>query len=364
MPAINILEPDLRGNEARYLQECISDGWISSGGRFVQKFEQMMLRGIENREGVACSNGTVALHLALLALGVGHGDEVIVPDITFGASVNAVFHAGATPVFVDIDPESWNISLQSMRKAITPKTKAIMPVALFGNPSGIKELVTWGKKNGIFVLLDAAEAVGAKICGEDIGAFGDAVTYSFFGNKTITTGEGGGIIFAEKSAADSARILRDHGMTVGRRYHHEVVGYNYRITNIQAAVGVAQYERLSEIIAKRDEVFSRYKQNLGNRSFLSQRIDEDVKSSNWIFAVRLPQNKLAAVCESLNKQSIEFRRCFEPMCRQPAFRSGRATLPLSNAANLYESLILLPTHSNMTPSLIDQVCDSLSMAVG
>ena len=345
---IKILEPDLTGNEKQYLNECISEGWISSQGRFVAEFEKLALRGIEHRECVATANGTVAIHLALAALGIKAGDEVIVPELTFGATLNAISYTGAIPVIVDIDPNDWNICRIKLKKALSNKTRAIMPVALFGNPSGILEIVNWAEGNGILSVIDAAEAVGAKVNGKDVGSFGDAVTYSYFGNKTITTGEGGAVIFKDKAVAKRARIMRDHGMTPGRRYHHEVVGYNYRLTNLQAAIGVAQYERLDDILAHRAKITKRYLKNLSKNDFQTQVVSEGNISSNWIFSLLVGSERIEKLMLNLSANDIEYRRCFEPMSKQPAFKNAIVSSTVNISKAMYDSMILLPTHNNLS----------------
>lgn len=360
---INILMPDMTGNERQYLNECIDEGWVSSQGRFVTKFEELVLRDLKEHHCLSTSNGTVALHLALVALGIGAGDEVIVPEITFGATLNAIAYVGATPVIVDIDPADWNMSRARLNLARSERTKAVLPVALFGNPVGMAEVASWAKENNLVTIVDAAEAVGAKVNGVDIGAIGDAVTYSYFGNKTITTGEGGAVVFKDESIAKQARVLRDHGMTPGRRYHHEVIGFNYRMTNIQAALGVAQYERLDQILDKRKKIINSYKQKLQDVPVEFQRVNNCCDSSNWVCSVLLPIERRKAVEEALKMKGIEYRRCFEPMSRQPAFSNKRIASDLKNSNMVYESLLMLPTHSHLTDGQINMVCNTIKSAL-
>ncbi|WP_415902801.1 DegT/DnrJ/EryC1/StrS family aminotransferase [Neptuniibacter sp. QD29_5] len=354
---INILMPDLSGNERQYLNECIDEGWVSSQGRFVKKFEELVLRNVNNGYCLSTSNGTVALHLALVALGIGEGDEVIVPDITFGATLNAISYVGAVPVIVDIDLSDWNLSRELLDSAMTERTRAIMPVALFGSPAGIDEIVGWAADIGIVSIVDAAEAVGATIDDVDIGSFGDAVIYSYFGNKTITTGEGGAVIFRNEIIAEKAQVLRDHGMSPGRRYHHEVIGFNYRMTNIQAALGVAQYERLNEILSIRKNIALRYCKNLAKLHVITQYVNTNYSSSNWVFALRIPREKMGALCKDLELNEIEYRRCFEPMSLQPAFDKAIISSSLTNSETLFNSLILLPTHSKLSEADVDKISD-------
>jgi perosamine synthetase len=357
---INILEPNLLGNERKYVEECLNENWISSQGKFIPRFEKAVLRGEEGRYAVSTSNGTVALHLALVALGVGPGDEVIVPELTFGATLNAIFHAGATPVLVDVDGGDWNLSRKHLDVALSEKTKAVLPVALFGNPSGIADIVSWANKKGLFVIIDAAEAVGATINGYDIGSFGDAVTYSYFGNKTITTGEGGAVVFNSQEVSERARILRDHGMDPERRYHHKDVGFNYRMTNIQAAIGVAQYERLDCILGIKRRIAESYKERLGEFDVGFQVLRDGMSSSNWIMSVLLDSESMESVEHELISKNIEYRRCFEPMSDQPAFKSSRVGSDLSVARNIYNSVLLLPSHVNLKDEEIEIVATSVS----
>ncbi|MDB2512467.1 DegT/DnrJ/EryC1/StrS family aminotransferase [Luminiphilus sp.] len=355
---IQILEPNLHGNEAKYVNECIEENWISSQGRFVEDFERAMLRTVKERYSLAVSNGTVAIHLALKSLGVGPGDEVIVPNVTFGATVNAILHAGATPVFADVCERSWNLRVGHVESLVTPRTRAIMTVALFGSPFGVDEIADWASSKGLLVIVDAAEAVGAAIRGLDIGSFGDAVTYSYFGNKTLTTGEGGGIIFKDGDVADRARILRDHGMTPGRRYHHEVVGFNYRLTNLQAAIGVAQYERLDCFANRRKEVVAIYKHHLNHLSGCEFQQTHRVIPSNWVVALRFRSANLRGKVENkLYEAGIESRRCFEPMHLQPAFSLyADRNQDFSISEKLFESLLLVPTHVNLSDLDINMIC--------
>lgn len=359
---IRILEPDLSGNEIKYVTECVQSGWISSKGRFVALFEDLVLQNSKNRKALATANGTVALHLAMVALGIGAGDEVIVPNMTFGATINAILHTGATPVLVDVCRQTWNMDCLKVKAAMSENTKAILPVALFGNPSGIKELCGWAESNGILSIVDAAEAVGATISGLDIGNYGDAVTYSYFGNKTITTGEGGAIIFKCPEVYQKAVILRDHGMRPDKRYHHEVIGYNYRMTNLQAAVGVAQYERLQDILQKRKSIVERYSELIGEICEL-QCVLQNCVSSNWVFAIKLEQARRQKLEIAFKNSDIEYRRAFELMSQQPAFAEYCRSENTPVAQDLFDGLLLLPTHSGLSDGDIKKVCDVVNNGI-
>ena len=222
--------------------------------------------------GAAVSNGTVALHLALVALGIGEGDEVIVPDLTYAATINTVLHANATPVIVDVEESSWCIDPIQIEKAITRRTKAIIPVHLYGQACDMEAIMKIAKKYKLRVIEDCAEAHGAMFNEKKVGSFGDVGCFSFFGNKVITTGEGGMCVTNDTNLNERMRILRDHGMSKTKRYWHEVIGYNYRMTNLQAAIGLAQLERIEKIHNNRREYENNYKDSLPNHTFTFRRI--------------------------------------------------------------------------------------------
>lgn len=351
---INILEPCLQGNEKKYLIECIESNWISSQGEFIQTLEDMVRRDAKDRFAVVTSNGTVALHLALVALGIKTGDEIIVPNVTFGATINSILYTGATPVIADVDINDWNLTSE-LEKYITPRTKAIMPVALFGNPMRIDLIAEFAEDNDMLCVIDAAEAVGSRINGKDIGNFGDAVTYSYFGNKTITTGEGGAVVFKNPEIYEKAKILRDHGMTPGRRYHHEVLGFNYRMTNMQAAVGVAQYEMLDEILSYRKQLDCLYRKELSTVCTFQQ-LTEKYNSSNWVTPIKIQNDQRIKIEKNLIKNDIDYRRCFELMSLQPAFKESKIVDKYVNSSELFESVLLLPMHNNLSFEDVKKVC--------
>jgi len=248
---IPIAQPSLNGNELKYVTDALLSTWISSTGKYIDQFENDFSKYIDMRYGVSTSNGTTALHLALMALDIGEGDEVIIPDLTFAATINAVLHANATPVVVDVSEESWCIDPIEIQKAITPKTKAIIPVHLYGQPCEMDAIMSIAKKYNLKVVEDCAEAHGATYRDKKVGSFGDISCFSFFANKIITTGEGGMCLTNSKEIDVKLRQLRDHGMSKEKKYWHDMVGYNYRMTNIQAAIGCAQLERIDEILSWR-----------------------------------------------------------------------------------------------------------------
>ena len=250
---INIAQPSFLGNEKKYLLDTIESGWISSIGPYIEKFENEFARYHGVKHAIATHNGTIALHLALVAAGIKSEDEVIVPDFTFVATANSVRYCNATPVLTDVDPGDWNIAPESIKANITSKSKAIIPVHLYGNPARMDEIRDIAKQHKLLIIEDCAEALGAKYNGERVGIMGDIGCFSFFGNKIITTGEGGMCITNNDELAERMRILRDHGMNRTKKYWYDLLGFNYRMTNMQAAVGVAQLEQLDDLLKTRAE---------------------------------------------------------------------------------------------------------------
>src|SRR5216684_6794334 len=255
---VQVAKPHMTRHEFRSMLDAFISCWISSKGPYVQKFEQEFRGFVGARHGIAVSNGTVALHLALVALNVGPGDEVIVPDLTFAATINAVLYCGATPVIVDVDRRTWCMSLATVERACTPRTKAIIPVHLYGRPAEIGPITEFAAKRGIAVVEDCAEAHGARYDGRPVGQFGDINCFSFYANKIVTTGEGGMCLTNSAHLAEQLRVLRDHGITPNRSYWHERVGFNYRITNLQAAIGHSQLWRIDETLARNKGVANLY----------------------------------------------------------------------------------------------------------
>ncbi|MEM6885660.1 MAG: aminotransferase class I/II-fold pyridoxal phosphate-dependent enzyme [Verrucomicrobiota bacterium] len=347
-----VAEPVLKGRESEYVQECIQTGWISSQGRFVNEFENQFSKLHGDREAVAVSNGTVAIHLALMALGVGEGDEVIVPNFTFAASASAIVHAGATPVFVDVDPESWLLDLDQVRAAITKKTRAVLAVHLYGLPCAMHELNEIAEEHGLFVIEDAAEALGSRIAGKPVGVFGDVATFSFFGNKTLTTGEGGMVVFRDAEVARKARVLRDHGMNPDRRYWHDVIGYNYRLTNLQAAVGVAQCECIDSILKGKRELEEGYLEVLGNVPGLTfPKIGKEGAPVCWFFTCLLDDELNISrddLAERLKRNGIDSRPVFQPLHQMGAFEkyAGGKSFPVTE--NLARRGLSLPSSTALS----------------
>ena len=250
-PIIPVCEPTLSGNELKYITDAVETNWISSAGSYIRRFESLFAEKMGTRYGVACANGTVALHLALATLGMEPGDEVIIPTFTMIATANSVTYLGAKPVLVDAEPCTWNMDVEQIESKITPRTRAIVLVHTYGHPVDMDALNAIASKHGLFVLEDAAEAHGARYKDRPVGSLGDAASFSFYGNKIITTGEGGMVTTNREDVAKLAWNLRDHAFSHERHFWHKYLGYNYRMTNLQAAIGLAQTEQLEHFVDAR-----------------------------------------------------------------------------------------------------------------
>lgn len=320
-----VMEPYLQGREREYVNDCIDSNWISSKGYYVDRFESKLSEICGVPSCVATSSGTTALHLAFETLGIGFGDEVIVPNLTFGASVNSILHAGATPVLVDVSEHDWTLCPQKVIESISPNTKAIMPVHLYGNPCQMNAIMSIAEQHDLLVVEDCAEALGAKILGQPVGSFGDAAAFSFFANKVITCGEGGAVMFRDSPSSKKAKMLRDHGMSATKKYWHEIVGYNYRMTNIQAAIGCAQLEMLEEITYKRSQIWAIYeKELLSSGYFKSQKLSADSEPGRWLFTLVLAPHLTCyrdQLSDELRLSGIDTRPIFYPMSDMPAFKT-------------------------------------------
>ena len=265
---IPVYKPFINGNEKKYINECIDSSWISSKGSFINKFENEFSRYINIKHSSSVCNGTVAIHLGIEALVITSGDEVIVPTFTYIASVNAIAYSGAKPVFVDSLIDTWNLDPVEIEKKITNKTKAILVVHLYGASCEMDKILELCKKYNLFLIEDTAEAFGSKYKNKYLGTFGDISTFSFFGNKTITTGEGGMVCTKNKLLNDKVNKLKNQGVSLEKEYWHNILGYNYRMTNICAAIGLAQLETADLIIKKKYEISEHYKRELNESGLI------------------------------------------------------------------------------------------------
>ena len=319
---ISLAQPQLGGNEYKYLMDAFLSTWISSTGKYIIQFEESFSKYCGVQYGIATSNGTTALHLALTALGIGDGDEVIVPDITFAATINAVIYTGATPVIVDVEEDSWCINPDEIEKAITSKTKAIIPVHIYGQPCNMGKICEIASRNNIYIVEDCAEAHGAEWKNKRVGSFGIVSCFSFFGNKVVTTGEGGMCVTNSKELNCKMRILRDHGMSKEKKYYHEVVGFNYRMTNLQAAIGTAQVERIDSILGWRTNLEEQYRNVLSKMPGVRlQRNDlPDRKKIAWLVSILVNEEKRDKLLKILKDNGVDVRAFFIPLSEMDIYK--------------------------------------------
>lgn len=360
---IPIAHPQLSGNEFKYLQDAFLSTWISSSGEYISRFENGFAKYCGVKHGIAVSNGTVALHLALLALGIGVGDEVIIPDITFAATINAVLYTGATPVIVDIEEESWCISPDEVKRAITSKTKAIIPVHIYGQPCDMGRIMEIARENHLYVIEDCAEAHGAEFDGKKVGAFGDISCFSFFGNKVITTGEGGMCLTSSAEIEAKIRVLKDHGMSKVRKYYHEVIGYNYRMTNLQAAIGVAQLEQIEEIQSWRYQLEECYYRRLKEIEgvTLQRRDIKGRKKIVWLVTILVAPEKRTHVEAELKKIGVDVREFFIPLSEMDIYREYTFSNCVSSRVS--KCGINLPTAYDITEEIIEKIVGAIQMGL-
>ncbi|MGD1075620.1 MAG: DegT/DnrJ/EryC1/StrS family aminotransferase [Thermodesulfovibrionales bacterium] len=353
MKRIPVACPFFNGNEKKYVLDCIETGWVSSIGKYIEKFEEKFARFCGVKHAISCSNGTAALHLALLACDVGSGDEVIVPTLTYIAAANAVTYCEARPVFVDSEADTWNIDPSKIEEKITPKTKGILVIHLYGHPADMDPILDIAKKHNLFVIEDAAEAHGARHRNRTVGSLGDIGTFSFFGNKIITTGEGGMVVTDDPVRAERIRRLKGQGVDPKRRYWFPIVGYNYRMTNIQAAIGLAQLENISWHLQRRRELADLYHNHLSGLSdFLDLPVEKQwARHAYWMFSVILRD----PVCmsrdrftDALQKEGIETRPLFYPMHVLPPYRDSDSEDTFPVATHLASRGLNLPTHASLT----------------
>lgn len=319
-PFIPVYRPDLGGNVKSYVNECIESSWISGQGRFIDSFEQAFAARIGCQHAITVCNGTVALHLALVALGIGPGDEVIVPTLTYIASVNAITYTGATPVFVDSLRDTWQMDPEDVRRCVNERTRAIMAVHLYGHPCDMSALGDIARQHRLFVIEDCAEAFGSSYHDQHVGTFGDIATFSFYGNKTITTGEGGMVVTNDKTLYDRCRRFRGQGLAAYREYWHDLVGYNYRMTNVAAAIGLAQLERADEFIERKRTLAARYAEALGNLPLEIHTEALNHVHSYWMVSVLVDDPERRDPLRSyLKAEGIETRPLFYPVHTMPPY---------------------------------------------
>jgi perosamine synthetase len=359
---IPVLEPFLGEDELNNVIEAVKSSWISSQGKFIGEFEEGFAKYHQMKHAIATSNGTAALHLALKSLDIGKGDEVLVPTLTFAATANAVIYCNAEPVFVDSHPEYWCMDPYGLEEKITSRTKAIIPVHLYGHPCDMDPIMEVAEAHDLYVVEDAAEAHGALYKGKKVGTFGDISCYSFYGNKIITTGEGGICITNDEILRNKMRILRDHGMNTNKRYWHDIIGFNYRMTNLQAAIGVAQLQKLDQFIEKKRELASYYQQ------MLKSLCDDDqitlhpemswAKCVYWIYCILIEDKfnlKRDDIIHELMIKGIDTRPFFYPITVMNPYQ--KESLP--RAEELSRKGLSLPSSLSLDFEDISKITDAL-----
>ena len=366
MNGISVAQPKLEGNERKYVLDCLDTNWISSNGKYIGAFEQAFATFCGVKHAVAANNGTTALHLALVALNLQPGDEVIIPTVTYIATANAVRYCGATPVLADVCPDTLNIDPAQVEARITPRTRGIIPVHLYGHPADMKPLQDIARKHKLWLMEDAAEAHGAEVDGKRVGGLGNCAIFSFFGNKIVTTGEGGMVTTDDDALAARLRLYRGQGVDPTRRYWFPVIGYNYRMTNIQAAIGLAQMETVDAALRDRQALARMYDEALKPLS------DELVLPTTrpgthhvyWMYTVYLRQGgakERDAVMLALDGQGIETRPVFYPMHVLPPYLEDKR-YPVAD--EWAQRGINLPTHQYLTQADVQRIADALRQALG
>jgi perosamine synthetase len=360
-----VASPDLGGSEERYVVDAIRSSWISSTGPYVERFESEFASFCESRVSISVANGTVALHLALLALDVSPGDEVIVPSLTYVATANAVRYVGADPVFVDVDPDTWCLDPGAVAEAITPRTRGIIAVHLYGHPADMDAVNAIAHRHDLWVVEDAAEAHGARYKGRPTGNLGTVGTFSFYGNKILTSGEGGALTVTDEELERRIRLYRGQGMDPRRRYFFPVIGYNYRLTNVACAILCAQLERWPEISERRGRVFAKYRELLSAVDGIGlQPAAEWATPAPWLFCITVDEGRFGVsrdqLAAALEAAAIETRPFFFPLHRLPPYEHGPgAGRPLPVTDHLAQTGMNLPTFSRMTESDVERVVSAI-----
>ena len=356
---IPVYKPTIGTLEKEYVNDCLDSSWISSKGKYVKLFEDAFSETTGASYATTVCNGTVALHLALLALGVGEGDEVIVPTFTYIASVNCIKYVGATPVFVDCLEDTWQLDPEDVKRKITPKTKAIIAVHLYGHPAEMKDIVSLARENDIFVVEDCAEAFGSLYEGKHVGGFGDIATYSFFGNKTITCGEGGMVVTNNETLYDRCKSIKCQGLATHRQYWHDVVGYNYRMTNVCAAIGYGQLQRMQETLSRKRRIAEIYIDSFKGTNISYHKEKTNVYHSYWMFSVIMDINEKQRdlVRQHLHNKGIETRPLFYPVHTMPMY-SGKYEMHRVSE-EIHRKGFNVPSYPEMTDDEVLYVANSI-----
>ena len=366
---IPLAQPDLTGNEEAYVVEALRSSWISSSGKFLTDFELLFSKLCATRATLAVTNGTAALHLAMLGMDLRPGDEVIVPSLTYVATANAVRYVGAEPVFVDVDPVTWCLDPAKIEERITRRTKGIIAVHLYGHPADMDRIVHIASVHGLWVVEDAAEAHVARYKGRPVGGLATMATFSFYGNKIFSCGEGGAVTVDSPSLELRLRTLRGQGMDPQRRYFFPVVGYNFRLTNIAAALLCAQLERRELLIRRRREIFAGYRERLEGIPGLGFQPAADwAEPAPWLFSITVDEVAFGRsrdeLAQYLAAHSIETRPFFIPLHTLPPYReeADKRSYRLPETLRLAEVGMNLPTFTLLADSDLDRICDLIRAA--
>ena len=363
---IPVCAPLLEGNERKYVLDALDTKWISSSGKYVERFEQEFSKYCDTKYGISVTNGTTALHLALVSLGIGRGDEVIVPAFTMISSALAVCYTGAMPAFVDAEKETWNIDPEKIEEKITPKTKAIMVVHIYGHPCDMGPIMEIAKKHNLKIIEDAAESHGAEYNGKKCGSFGDVACFSFYANKIITTGEGGMVITSDEGISEKCRYYKNLSFPLKgpRSYLHEDIGFNYRMSNLHAAIGLAQTEKADEYVEMRRQNNSLYRKYLRDvEGLYFQAEKKGSKNVYWMNAVVIDPQKFGLTCDELaNKlkaQGVDTRPLFKGMHMQPSLKKYGCDMEGEYPVTewLSENGLYLPSGSGLREEQIKKICE-------
>jgi perosamine synthetase len=359
---IPLYKPSIHKQEIKNVQTCLKEGWISSKGKFVSKFENQFKKKFKYRYATVTTNGTTALHLALLSLNLKFGDEVIVPNITFVASVNAISYVGAKPVLVDINKNTWLMDINEITKKITKKTKAIILVHLYGFAYSYEDIIKLKKKYKLKIIEDCAEAIGSKYRNNFVGTLGDVSTFSFYGNKTITTGEGGMVVTKNKDLYSKIVTLKSQGLDIKKFdnfYNHEVVGYNYRMTNICASIGLAQLNKIDLLIKQKKKIFLLYKKLL-KENIIFQKQVRGTLSTYWLVTILVKNKKIKINLQKhLKDYNIETRPIFTPMNKLNMYKES--VYNYKNSEEIYDLGISLPSYPDLKQKEIKFICDKINI---
>jgi perosamine synthetase len=358
MNKIPIYQPTFNGCEREYVNDCLDSTWISSKGKYISQFEEGFGRAVGVDHAASVCNGTVALHLALVALGIGPGAEVIVPTLTYIASVNAIAYTGATPVFVDSLADTWQMDPADVARKLTPRTRAIMAVHLYGHPCDMDALGALAREHKVFLVEDCAEAIGTRYHGRHVGGFGDIGTFSFYGNKAITTGEGGMVVSNDKTLYERMVHYKGQGLAAHREYWHDVIGFNYRMTNICAAIGLAQLDQLEGFCARKREIAARYQRNLADSAVTFHGEAPGVIHSYWMCSILVAEAaQREPLREHLAQCGVETRPVFYPVHTMPIYAAPFQQHPV--AEDLGWRGINLPSWPGLTDDQVDFICTEI-----